>query len=192
MILKKRQLLLATLVIALGAAVFINYYYTSPQINSAATDSVQNVTKKQTEKGGNLGDARYVISTDVVLDDAAAQAVASEYFSSAKLRRQTVRDEAAEALNDIIKDDDSTPEAVAKASDALQDITKAMALECDVENLINAKVGCENLVIINAGVAEIIVENGSLDETSVVQIKEIVVKHTGISSEKITLVEMEY
>ena len=192
MILKKRQLLLATLVIALGAAVFINYYYTSPQINSAATDSVQNVTKKQTEKGGNLGDARYVISTDVVLDDAAAQAVASEYFSSAKLRRQTVRDEAAEALNDIIKDDDSTPEAVAKASDALQDITKAMTLECDVENLINAKVGCENLVIINAGVAEIIVENGSLDETSVVQIKEIVVKHTGISSEKITLVEMEY
>ena len=77
-------------------------------------------------------------------------------------------------------------------TDALTDITNAITLECDIENLISAKVGCENLVIINAGVAEIIVENGSLDDTSVVQIKEIVVKQTGLSTDKITLIEMEY
>lgn len=192
MILKKRQLLLATLVIALGAAVFINRYYTEPQVNSAVNGVTQAPTLQSTDKGANLGDARYVISTDVTLDDAAAQAVASEYFSGAKLRRQTARDEAAEALNDIIKDDDSSPEAVAKATDALSDITKSITLESDIENLISAKIGCENLVIINGGVAEIIVENGSLDDTSVVQIKEIVVKHTGLPTEKITLIEMEY
>lgn len=191
MILKKRQLLLATLVIALGAAVFINQYYTSPKVDSAVNGETQ-PTLQSADKGANLGDARYVISTDVTLDDPAAQAVASEYFSGAKLRRQTARDEAAEALNDIIKDNDSSPEAVAKATDALTDITKAITLECDIENLISAKVGCENLVIINAGVAEIIVENGSLDDTSVVQIKEIVVKQTGLTTDKITLIEMEY
>ncbi len=191
MILKKRQLLLATLVIALGAAVFINRYYTTPQVDSAVSNETK-PTLQSTDKGANLGDARYVISTDVTLDDAAAQAVASEYFSGAKLRRQTARDEAAEALNDIIKDDDSSPEAVAKASDALSDITKSITLECDIENLISAKVGCENLVIINGGVAEIIVENGSLDDTSVVQIKEIVVKQTGLTTDKITIIEMEY
>ncbi len=192
MILKKRQLLLATLVIALGAAVFINRYYTSPQVDSAAADVSQQVTGQAVDKGANLGDARYVISTDVVLDDAAAQAVASEYFSSAKLRRQTARDEAAEALNDIIKDSDSAPESVAKATDALTDISESITLECDIENLITAKIGCESLVILNGGTAEIIVENGSLDETSVVQIKEIVVKQTGLTSDKITLIEMEY
>ena len=191
MILKKRQLLLATLVIALGAAVFINRYYTTPQVDSAVSNETK-PTLQSADKGANLGDARYVISTDVTLDDAAAQAVASEYFSGAKLRRQTARDEAAEALNDIIKDDDSSPEAVAKATDALSDITKSITLESDIENLISAKIGCENLVIINGGVAEIIVENGSLDEVSVVQIKEIVVKHTGLPTEKITLIEMEY
>lgn len=34
MIIKKRQLLLATLIIALGAAVFINWYYTKPTANA--------------------------------------------------------------------------------------------------------------------------------------------------------------
>ncbi len=32
MIIKKRQLLLATLIIALAAAVFVNWYYTRPEI----------------------------------------------------------------------------------------------------------------------------------------------------------------
>lgn len=192
MILKKRQLLLATLVIALGAAVFINRYYTVPKAESAANVQSENQAQQNADKGTNLGDARYVISTDVTLDDAAAQAVASEYFSSAKLRRQTVRDEAAEALNDIIKDDDSAPEAVAKATDALTEISNSIVLEGDIENLLSAKVGCESLVILNAGNAEVIVENGSLDEVSVVKIKEIIVKQTGYTADKISIVEMEY
>ena len=74
MILKKRQLLLATLVIALGAAVFINRYYNAPKAESAAT-AADNAAQKEAENGANLGDARYVISTDVTLDDAAAQGV---------------------------------------------------------------------------------------------------------------------
>lgn len=192
MILKKRQLLLATLVIALGAAVFINRYYNAPKAESAANGSAQNVSQQDAGKGSNLGDARYVISTDVTLDDAAAQAVASEYFSEAKLRRQTVRDEALEALNDIIKDSDSSPEAVTKATDAVVSMSNEIAAEGDIENLLSAKVGCESLVVLNAGNAEVIVENGSLDETSVVQIKDIVVKQTGYSTDKITIVEMEY
>lgn len=190
MILKKRQLLLATLVIALGAAVFINKYYTNPKVESAASDN--SVTSPAAEEGANLGDARYVISTDITLDDAAAQAQASDYFSAAKLHRQTARDEAAEALNDIIKDSNSAPSAVEKAMEAMTEITEAITLESDIENLITAKIGCENLVIINSGNVEVIAENGSLDDTSVIQIKEIVTKQTGFAVENVTIIEMEY
>lgn len=190
MILKKRQLLLATLVIALGAAVFINRYYTNPKVESAASDN--SVTSPAAQEGANLGDARYVISTDVKLDDAVAQAQASDYFSAAKLRRQIARDEAAEALNDIIKDSNSSPSAVEKAMEALAEITDSITLESDIENLITAKIGCENLVILNGGNAEVIAENGSLDETTVVQIKEIVTKQTGYPVENVTIIEMQY
>lgn len=190
MILKKRQLLLATLIIALGAAVFINRYYTNPKIESAA--SADAVTSPAAKEGANLGDARYVISSGVTLDDAAAQAQASDYFSAAKLRRQTARDDAAQALNDVIKDSASSPVAVEKATQALADMAEEIMLENDIENLITAKIGCESLVIINGGKAEVIAENGSLDETSVMQIKEIVTNHTGYSVENVTIVEMQY
>ena len=192
MIIKKRQLLLATLIIALGAAVFVNWYYTRPEVESAGAESSVTTTSPEAEQGANLGDARYVLSTDAALEDAAAQAKANEYFAGAKLRRQTAHDEAAEALNDVIKDSNSSSEAVEKASDALKELTDCLTLESDIENLITAKVGCENLVILNGGNAEIIVENGSLDDVTVVQIKEIAVKHSGYPVENITIIEMEY
>ncbi len=192
MIIKRRQLLLATLIVALGAAVFVNWYYTKPSVetsgNSAATNSVSDDEKQ----GANLGDARYVISSDVTLDDAAAQAQASEYFASAKLRRKTAHDEAAEALNDIIKDGSSNSEAVKQATAALKELSDCMTLESDIENLITAKIGCENLCILNNGKAEIIIENGSLDDVTVVKIKEIAVKHTEYPVDNITIIEMEY
>lgn len=193
MIIKKRQLLLATLIIALGAAVFVNWYYTRPEVESAGKSVVtETTTVPEAEQGANLGDARYVISTDTALEDTAAQAKANEYFAGAKLRRQTAHDEAAEALNDVIKDSNSSSEAVEKAGDALKELTDCMTLESDIENLITAKVGCENLVILNGGNAEIIVENGSLDDVTVVQIKEIAVKHSGYPVENVTIIEMEY
>lgn len=192
MVIKKRQLLLATLIVALGAAVFVNWYYTKPDVEAAGNTAATSGVSDGVQEGANLGDARYVISSDVTLEDEAAQAQASEYFASAKLRRQTAHDEAAEALNDIIKDSSSNAKAVEQASAALKELADCMTLESDIENLISAKVGCENLVILNKGNAEIIVENGSLDDVTVVQIKEIAVKQTGYAVDKITIIEMEY
>lgn len=191
MIIKKRQLLLATLVIALAAAVFVNWYYTRPEIESAGA-KIEASTENDVQEGANLGDARYVISGEASLEDTALQAQANEYFASAKLRRQNAHDEAAEALNDIIKDGSSSSDAVSKATAALEELANAISLESDIENLITAKAGCENLVILNGGNAEIIVENGSLDDVSIIKIKEIAVKQTGYTVDKISITEMEY
>lgn len=46
MIIKKRQLLMATLVLALAAAVFVNWYYTRP----AATSVANAETKAQSRR----------------------------------------------------------------------------------------------------------------------------------------------
>ena len=192
MVIKKRQLLLATLIVALGAAVFVNWYYTKPDVEAEGNTAATSGVSDEAQEGANLGDARYVISSDVTLEDEAAQAQASEYFASAKLRRQTAHDEAAEALNDIIKDSSSNAEAVNNAAEALKELADCITLESDIENLISAKIGCENLVILNKGNAEIIVENGSLDDVTVVQIKEIAVKQTGYAVDNITIIEMEY
>lgn len=191
MIIKKRQLLLATLIIALGAAVFINWYYTKPTAKSAGAEPEAS-TSEQVREGANLGDARYVISSEIAAEDTAAQAKASEYFDAAKLRRQNAHDEASKALSDIIKDSSSSSDTLEAAQSALKELTDALTLESDMENLIEAKVGCKNLVIINGGAVEIIVENGSLDDVALIKIKEIAVKQTGYGVEKISITEMEY
>lgn len=49
----KRQIVLATLVVALGAAVFVNWYYTKPDAEKANTGVT--VTEEVTQAAGNLG-----------------------------------------------------------------------------------------------------------------------------------------
>lgn len=189
MIIKRRQLLLATLVIALGSAVFVNWYYTGSRAQTAGASQGETTSvESQGIDSANLGDARYVISSDVTT--AAAKADEDEYFAGAKLRRSTAHDEACEALNDIIKDSSSPAASVADATKMLNELAKSMTLESDIENLVTAKISGGCLAIINGGTAEIIVEEGVLNDVTIIQIKEIAVKQTGLPAEKITIVEL--
>ena len=184
MIIKKRQLLMATLVLALAAAVFVNWYYTRP----AATSAANAETKAQSAQEGaaHLGDARYVLATDVTV----AQETEKDYFAAARLRRRTAHDEAAEALNDIIKDADADPDAVKSASAKLEDLAETLVLEGDLENMITAKLDCECLVILNGDQAEVIVPKGALDAVSVVKIRELCVNHADCAPSAVTMTEL--
>lgn len=186
MIIRKRQILLSALVLALGAAVFINWYYTRPDKIPSGSDS--GISEQEADENINLGDAKYVISTDVSVEDTTM--TEDEYFSQAKRKRREAHDEAAEVLNDIIKDSSSSPDSVETASQKLEALADAIADESDMENLINAKLGCKCLAIINDDKTEIIVENGALNSSSAVQIKEIAVRFGDVDADKITISEL--
>ena len=85
MILKKRQLVTATLVLALGAAVFVNWYYTKPHADVSAAGADVSAT----EVAEKLGDAQYVLS------DVSGKA---DPFAEARLKREKAHDAAMEAL----------------------------------------------------------------------------------------------
>ena len=186
MVVRKRQIIAAALVLALGSAVFINWYYNRPSVKNANTrPSVEEVENT----GGNLGDAKLVNSSGVS-ESAAAAGKSGDYFASAKLKRSSAHDEAAEILNKVIKDSSSDPAAVKEAADALKALSNAVKLEGDIESLIKAKTGSECVAIINNGTVEVIVAKGTLNDTVILQIKEIVLKQTGFSAENITIVEL--
>ncbi|MDR0314835.1 MAG: hypothetical protein LBH71_02660, partial [Oscillospiraceae bacterium] len=63
MIIKRRQLVMATMVVALGAAVFVNWYFTKPHIDQTGIQSGRSVTQDQDTNKVNLGDAEFVNST---------------------------------------------------------------------------------------------------------------------------------
>ncbi len=185
MIIKKRQLLMATLIVALGAAVFVNWYYTKPE--SLSTGVEVSVTATETdEESAKLGEARYVISSEVT----EAENKTAEYFAGARLKRQSAHDEAAEMLNAVIGSADSDAQAVKDATEKLNELAENLVLEGDTENLITAKLNCETIVTINGDAAQVIVEKGKLDSAGAVQIQEIMLSQTGFDSKNITIIEL--
>lgn len=181
MILKKRQLIMATLVLALSAAVFVNWYYTRSEVAKTGADNTKTSTQNVDGTGDNLGDAQYVNSTDIAK---------SEYFAGTKIRRTTAHDEAKEALNNIINSDSADAEAIKAATQALKELAEVIKSEADIESLINAKTGGECVVIINNGKAEVVVGKGTLNDQRLLQITEIVMKQTGIEAENMTILEL--
>lgn len=187
MIIRKRQILLSALVLILGAAVFINWYYTKP--NKLPSGSDKAISDQAADENINFGDAKYVLSTDVTEENSAL--TEDEYFSQAKRKRREAHDQAAEVLNDIIKDTASSPDSVENATQKLEELADSIAAESDMENLINAKLGCKCLAIINGDKTEIIVENGALNSASAVQIKEIAVRFGAVDADKIAISELK-
>ena len=82
MVVGKRQIVLAALVMGLGCAVYLNWEYTKMDTN---------IDTAVAETGKNYGDAQFVSSEE---EDA--------YFAEAKLSRTKSRDEAAEALSEML------------------------------------------------------------------------------------------
>lgn len=178
-IVKKRQLVLATLIVALGVAVFINWYYSKPEVkqSSVASETTQ-VSKTLGEDTSQIGEAQLVNSDSV-----------NEYFTTARVNRTKAHEDALEALNEIIKDSASSSEAVMSAEKALEEISKTIKLENDLESLISAKTGSECVVVINDGKVQVIVNKNTLNDTVSTQIIDIIASQANIFSENVTLIE---
>lgn len=191
MIFKKRQVLMAALVVALGAAVFVNWYYTKQpqtvQTNSPVSSTQQSTENQEAATAGNLGDAQFVSGTLPSSENKTTDE--PEYFVQAKLDRTVAHDKAKETLQKTI--DSSTADAESKkaASEALEKLSANIKKETDTENLIKAKISSGCVVVIDNGKAQVIVEKGKLNDTVVLQIKEIVIQQTGFTVENITIIE---
>lgn len=200
MIAKKKQILTATLMIALVAAVAVNWYYTRPTSVSENESAVQEETRAE-----NLGDtilvAGTVSNTEEVNDkesneeeaqSAAAQAdleSAEAYFSEAKLKRTNMHDTIVNEIETVLSSDSVSQEEKSRVTDMLLDFKNSIKSETDTENLIKAKVGGECLVVINDSSAQVILQKGLLNDTVLLQITEIIEKNTNISAENLTIIE---
>ncbi len=175
-LIKRRQLILATLVVALGAAVFVNWYYTG---NNSSIQAPEETT--ESEYVQNLGEAKYVNATGEEAD----------YFSEVKLNRQKSRDEALDALNKSLEKAKSGSEEAKEITTTIDELTAQIKLESDVESLVSAKLASECVAVINEKSAQVVVSKGTLGEDSALQIIDIITNNTKLSADKIQITESE-
>ncbi len=172
-ILKRRQLILATLVVALGAAVFVNWYYTG---NNSLKPSEETTESEYVQ---NLGEAKYVN----------AEGKATDYFSEVKLNRQKARDEALDKLNNSLKNVKTGTDEAKAITASIDELTSQIKQENDVESLITAKISGECVVVINDGSAQVVVKKGALNEEAALQIMDIVTTNTKLDAANIKITE---
>lgn len=187
MIFKSKQILTATLIIALGAALSVNWYYRNTSEFSEETTILAD------EVSGNLGDSLYVAGTTATQEvtEEKESADSKTYFADAKLKRTQNHDKAIENINKIVKDKDLDSDLKNRLTVLISDYQSALKSETDCENLITAKTNKECLVIINEGSCQVILEKNTLNDLLILQITEIIEKNTEISSENLTIIELK-
>lgn len=181
MIIGRRKILLATLVVILGAAIFVNWQFGSVPISESD------------EASKNLGDAQYVNGTNVSQqaneDDLSETEDLGDYFSGIRLERQQTRDAIKENYENVTADSSVSESAKAEAMSIFARMTENIKKENDIENLVKSKGVNECIAIINGDSVTIVVDCEELNDTILLQIKEIANKQTDISFENITIIQ---
>ena len=188
LLIKRRQLVMATLVVALGSAVFVNWYFTNSDNSMAGENS------PTSEYVQNLGEAKYVSSDEAKGESNEAKATASQstdYFATVKLKRKKAHDEALENMKELLKGASESNKSTEEFTKAIDYLSKTIKLEADIEALISAKLKCECVVMINEENAEVVVAKGSLNDSSILQIMDAVLNNTDVKSEKIKISEAQ-
>lgn len=178
-ILSKRIVVLAVLVVALSAAVYLNWMYSEA---NGTMDLTSMLGETQTDK--YLGDAKYVNAT------AAAQ---TDYFEKTKQDRETQRAEDLETLKDIVDDVKTDDKAKSAAVEKIAQLTQFSEDERSIETLVQSK-GFENCVaVVSEKSVNVVVqcsEQGLLaSETA--QIQDAVTSVTDTTLENIKIIEIK-
>lgn len=174
-IIKRRQLILATLIVALGAAVFVNWYYTGNS-NLSTTEDTTSADYVQ-----NLGEAKYVNAEGQITD----------YFSETRLAHKKSNDTALEKLNTSLKNAAAGTDEAQNISKEIDLLNEQIKTEENLQNLISAKLGCECLVMINNGATQVVVEKGVMNDDTALQIMDIITRNTSLDPTKVTMSEVK-
>lgn len=183
----KRQLILASLVVALGAAVYLNWQFSDDKGLSAT--GILESTKE-------LGEARYVNTSNVAektdetsLASATLSDETKKYFAEADSNRRKAHEETEEKLKNLSCEPNINSDIKNEITKQIETFAKNTQQEAGIENLIKAKGFGECITSIQNGEGNVIVSPGNLDENSAVIIRDIVSGQSGIPYDKIKIVE---
>lgn len=172
MVINRRHIILAALVVALGLAIFLNYKLSGNNITSTTT---------------NLGDAEYVANQSV----SDVNSSESDFFASARLTRSQNRDTAEEVLKSVTENSSATEEERKQANETINQIAKDINTEGQIETLIKAKGFPDCVCLINDGTASVVVKpktSNSLSANDTAQIFDIVISQTKLPKSSIKII----
>lgn len=178
----KKEIMLAALVLALGAAIYLNWQFTSVPIDTPTSADTENSSE-------GLGVAELVNSQYIEhVSDTQPESTgdSASLLSQARIDRQNSRDEAISMLEDILADGNNDAEVKQQAVTEASEIARNMLEESDIESILRAK-GIEDVVVCISGETCSVMVPAVEDNTLIIQ--EAVISQTDISPDSINIIE---
>ena len=123
--------------------------------------------------------------------DISAKISSSEYFSSARVERQTARDEALEKLQAVIDAPEESEDAHKLAAEKIAAISSYIDIENKIETLVEAKGVSNCLAVISEDGTrvDVIIDSEELSDELALQIKEIATTQLKCGFENVTIIQ---
>lgn len=202
----KRNAVVATVLLFVCAAVYLNWRYAGNVGGSAAPTGGQTQLSGQDQSGEDksgdnsttrvLGDATLVGGVPTPAERAEVDeepAPVSSYFDTARLSRQQSRDNALSLLREASAQENVDQDALDDANRAIQTLAGYAMLEGQIENLVVAKGYADCVAFMGENSISVVVsaaEDG-LQIEDVAKITDIVLNETEYSADQIHILEAE-
>ena len=176
----KRNMVAATVLLFVCAAVYLNWKYASG-VTGGTTEAGQKILGESTlvEETGTAGEA----------EETSADA-GDDYFASARLSRQQARDSAIALLREAAESETADVAVANEAAETIQVLAGYALAEAQIENLVTAKGYTDCVAFMGDGAVSVVVEaEGGLQAEDVAKITEIVLSETDYTTDQITVLE---
>ncbi len=173
---QKKHILGAALILALGAAVYINWQFSgAPKV-------------KQTAK--ELGSATYV-SRDATADEARVKELsAEEKIAKIRTERAQAQDKALDAAKNILSLSDSSDDAKTEAARQAGAIERRIVSQSNIENILVTKGFTDALCFVSDSGCTVSVKAEDMEKDSPLIIKDAVMSQLDIKFNDIVIVEI--
>jgi len=170
----KQRTVVATMLVLVGAAVFLNWKYSGGEGADAAQEAGKKILGESTLVSGETGDEADGLEEDAVY-------TGSDYFASARLTRQQARDNAIDLLEKAAQEEGADASVANDASKGIQVLASYTLTEAQIENLVTAKGYKDCVAFMGDDSISVVVskEDGELTVEDVAKITDITKSETG-------------
>lgn len=176
---QKKYVVLASLVLALGTAVYVNWQFAGSRSNAAAKE---------------LGAASYVSATavqsspDEAVQTSALSKEQKNYFATERTKRQSTQAKVIDEAKETLDLENVSEDKMTEAQKSVEKLLKIFTIQDSIESIIKAKGFSESLCYISDEGVTVIVPDTELNDTSALVIDDAVTSHYDVSYEDISIV----
>ncbi len=181
-IIGKKQIVIASLTVLLGAAVAVNFTIGAGKKKTGVKVDDKATTSSSVEASANYGDTSFV-SENLSESDA--------YFAKARLDKQQSRDEAAQVLAGMYQGGDMTQDELTVVESNAKSLSDRMNSESKIETVLKAQGFADALCYLSDSGANVIVKTDGLDAAGAAKIKSALLSEVELSNDSITIVEVK-